>query len=279
VHPLSSGLKRRVKTSQVTPLSQLRLKETLMARLIDNSHGNCPDELRYSVALGLVPNWESFRKFGMNESVASGTTDMWPPATPRVLPTAAAVVSIVSDSGDDVLTTGTGGWEIIIYGLDINGLEITEEVNLNGTNAVTSTASFYRINRMIVHEAGSGGHNAGNISASIGGDLQAYVEAEQGQTHQTMGTLPSNKKLLISSYHIGCGRMAGSTQLAILGQVKPPGYAWRTISDIHLWDGGQYTNDQAALVMPPSTEYKLQIIADTTTEAFGVISGFLIKLD
>jgi hypothetical protein len=227
----------------------------------------------------MVPNWESFRKFGMCDAVVSGTTDLWPVATPRVLPTVAGIVSISSTSGNDVMTTGTGGWEIIIYGLNAAGIEITEEVDLNGTNTVTSTASFYRINRMIVHEAGTGGHNDGDITATIGGDIQAYVEADQGQTHQTMGTIPSNKKLLISSYHIGCGRMSGSTQLAILGQVKPPGFAWRTISDIHLWNGGQYTNDQAAVVIPPGTEYKLQTLSTTTTQTFAIISGYLIKLD
>ena len=45
-----------------------------MARLIDNHPGLMPDEFKVAVALGQVPKWETYRKFGMNNDVpASGS--------------------------------------------------------------------------------------------------------------------------------------------------------------------------------------------------------------
>lgn len=247
--------------------------------------------MRERVALGLVPGWTSFRKFGMNPAVVSSTTqEMWPPGTAKVWPTSAGTLSCVSDSAEDdeneATPPGTGVWSIRVEGLDGNFDEISEDIVMTGTTPATGTLSFFRVNRAYVIECGSGGINAGNISISVGGNLQAYIEANQGQTHQTHYTVPRNKVLLVTKYAIGVGRMSGSTDLNILAQIrlrdetKNGNYqGWRSISDIWLWNGGNHANHSSATVLPSKTDVRQVIDSDTTTQAHGIFGGFLIDAD
>jgi hypothetical protein len=231
------------------------------------------------VAMGLVPRWEVFRKFGMNDAVISGTGEMWPQGGLRTLPTSAAVAAVVSDSVNDD-AAGTGAQTIIVEGLDSDYLQVSETVTMDGITPVNTTQTFLRVNRAYNVTAGSGEINAGNISISVGGDVQAYIEAAQGQTHQTHYTVPANKWLLIDLYTLGVGRMAGSTDLHILGQVLLYSQsAWRTLSDIWLWNGGRHVNDNSATWVPPQSEIRQRVISTTTTQAHGVVGGYLVEAE
>jgi hypothetical protein len=240
-------------------------------------------EFQDQVALGLVPGFTVLRKFGMNDAVnGSGTTeDIWPIGTVRVLPSAAAVVSVTSSSAADTLTTGAGAWTLTIEGLDANYLEISETINLNGTNAVTTSKSFLRLNRMYVATASPSATqtNVGNITATIGGVTQGYVEADEGQTHQTLYTVPANKYFVIKQYRIKVGRMAGATDCQIEGQVKTFGGAWRSISDVYLYGPDEWVNDFGATVIPPKTEMRVQATSSGATEVSAVFAGYLIEAE
>jgi hypothetical protein len=239
-------------------------------------------ELGTAVAIGAIPGWESFRKFGMNPNViVSSTQEMWPLGTRRVLPTTPAVVSTVSDDAADTNLTGTGGWELVISGLGPTFLEQEETIELDGLNPVTTTALFSRINRTYCKTAGTSGINVGNISSSIGGNIQAYIESDQGQTHQALYTVPANKYLLITGGLLGVGRMGGSTDLRIMSQIKlngvdGPDASWRSISDIYLWNGQQFSNLDTDVIAPPLSEIRQVIVSDTTTQAHGIFQGYLI---
>jgi hypothetical protein len=168
-----------------------------------------------------------------------------------------------------------------IEGLDSDYLEISETVSLDGTVAVTTTASFFRINRMYCVTAGTGGINAGNITATIGGNAQAYIEAGEGQTQQTHYTVPAGKYFVVRQYTIGVGRMAGSTDCHILGQIKLEGAdtSWRSISDIYLWNGGRHYNDAGVTVIPPKTELRQVITSTSTTQAHSIVAGYLVMAE
>jgi hypothetical protein len=242
-----------------------------------------PERFIEQVTLGLVPGVTQFRKFGMNSSVPSGTDEMWSQGAVRTLPGAAAVVVTSSDSIEDDPdkggeVPGTGAFTLRIEGLDANYLEITEDITLNGTANVNTTQSFLRVNRAYCLTAGTGEINAGNITGTIGGNAQYFIEAGQGQTHQTHYTVPANKYLVVTGYYVGVGRMGGSTDMHILGQVKLDGQsAWRSLTDIFLWDGGRHHNENSATLVPPKTEIRQRIISTATTQAHGIIAGYLVE--
>ena len=237
------------------------------------------DDFKVAVALGQVPGWRRLRKFGMNDGVSSGTEEMWPPGTLKVWPAAAGVVACVSDdSADDAAAVGTGMWTITVEGLDANLNEISETVSLDGAVPVNTTASFLRVNRVYGVTAGTGQTNAGNISCSIGGNLQGYIESGEGQSHQTAYTVPSGHVWVVDTYIISVGRMSGSTDLQVLDQIKLTGAntTWRTISDVFLWNGAEHNNSNGATLLPAGTDVRQLIVSSATTQANSIIDGYLI---
>ena len=246
-----------------------------------NGRMGYPDVFQDQVALGIVPGFTGFRKFGMNDSVAGTSTlqEVWPIGTPRTLPAAAAVCAVSSDDvNDDGSPASTGALTLTIEGLDANYLEISETITLNGTTTVNTTKSFLRINRAYVATSGSSKFNEGNITITIGGATQAYVEAEEGQTHQCMYTVPADKYLLVKQYRWTLGRMAGSTDCQVGGLIMLFGSnTWRYISDIYGYGPENYVNDNSATLIPPKTEVRMITVSSGTTQISGIFAGYLIE--
>jgi len=231
-----------------------------------------------AVAAGKIPGWRWYRKFGMNDSVGtSGIEDCWPPGTVRVLPSSAYVASLSSDDvNDNGVTPSTGALTVTVEGLDSAYVEVSEVVTLNGLTAVATTQTFLRLNRMSVTTAGTSEKNEGNISATLNGVLQAYIEGLEGQTHQTMYTVPAGHTWIVTDYHINVGRMTGATDAQVTGQVKPFGGAWGVISDIYLYGPGEWHAPNSVSAIPAKSEVRVQIDSSGATELSSVASGYLV---
>jgi hypothetical protein len=242
-------------------------------------------DFAHGVSLGLVPGWEAFRKFGANPSVGTGgAEEIWPPGTVRTLPTAAGVASVSSDAtADDGDPQGTGAGKILISGLDANWLEISETVTLNGTTPVNTVNSFLRIHRMYCTTVGIGGINAGNITATIGGNAQSYVRAGEGQTAVIGYTVPANKYFLLNYYSVGVGRMAGSSDANVDGQIRlynGTGWdSWRSISNIYLFNGQEHTNAVSVTLLPPKTDLRGLVTSSVATQSHAIFGGYLVRTD
>ena len=145
------------------------------------------------IARGAVAQTSHINKFGYNTSVGTGFEVVADLGT-NYLPTSAGVVSIVSsDANDD--DGDTGARTVEIQGLDADYNELSETVTMNGTSAVTTTASFLRVFRMKVLTAGSSQVNEGNLTASIGGTDIAIIHSDNGgQTLMAVYTIPAGKK-------------------------------------------------------------------------------------
>ena len=250
-----------------------------MSSLSRGIGGHAPGELEIAVALGKIPGWRSFRKFGMNDVVvASSTQEMWPVGTAKVWPTSAGTASIVSDNAADTVTTGTGTWTLTIQGLDASYNEVEETVSMTGLTPVVTTQTFMRVNRMFGVTAGSNGVNVGNITASVGGNAQAYIEAAEGQTHQTHYTVPAGHTLLVTSFTVRTGRMSGNVDLHVLSQIRLKNGGdehWRSVSDVYLYSNG-HQNAADVTTLPEKTDIRQVIDSTTTTQVIGVFGGFLV---
>ena len=156
------------------------------------------EEFGLQVARGKVRNASHINKFGYNTSVGSSYEPITDLGTNN-LPSTAAVVSVVSASTADD-DGSTGAEEVEIQGLDGDYNEITETVTMDGTTAVTTTATFLRVFRMRVTKSGSGGVNAGNITASISSSDVALILADQGQTLMAVYTVPAGKKAYLYKF-------------------------------------------------------------------------------
>jgi hypothetical protein len=208
----------------------------------------------------------------------SSTVDIWPAATVRTLPSSAAVVSVISTSAADNGSTATGALTITIQGLDANYNEISEVITMDGDDAVLSLKSFLRVNSAFLTTAGSGQTNAGEITGTISSDIQFYIEANEGQSHQTMYTVPAGHTFLIKDYRWVIGRMTGSTDIQIKGEIMLPGSnAWRVISDIYAYGPETYNNSEGNVPIPAKSELRVQVISSGATECAAIFAGFVIE--
>ena len=122
----------------------------------------------YSAAVGSTafgPLWEGLTSAGGN----------YP------FPTTAGVIVVVSDSASDTAVT------MLISGLNAAYEPITESVALNGTTIVTTTQSFWRINKVVT----TAGNAVGNVTFTRGATVIAKVNAGLGQTQMAVYTVPA----------------------------------------------------------------------------------------
>jgi len=196
-------------------------------------------DFRVAVATGQVHHYESFRKFAMNPDISAGTEQIWPLGTMQILPTVAATASVVSDSGTDTLL-GVGARTILIAGLDSNFNHVSEEVEMDGLTPVVTTQEFFRIFRVIVERVGTSEVNTGNITISIAGNPQAYVESEEGQTHISQYTVPAGFSLVVSDLFATAGRVQNadlSFQFQTRAWTGTEYLSWRSLVDAFPYEG------------------------------------------
>lgn len=80
-------------------------------------------------------------------------------------PTSLRTLSFASTDSNDTIA-GTGCRTIIVIGLDSNGLEQTEFLNLNGQTEVDTVLQYTRINEFFVTASGTTNSNVGTIFCS-----------------------------------------------------------------------------------------------------------------
>lgn len=132
------------------------------------------------VAMGMVAGATPVNIFGFNSSVGTSFVSLWENATDIVFPTAAEQMDVVSSSASDTAVS------VLVVGLDASYNNIQEVVALNGTTAVTTTASFLRINTVVVVS----GNNVGTITLSDG-STYAKIAIGVGKSQASWYTVPA----------------------------------------------------------------------------------------
>ena len=124
--------------------------------------------------------------FGFNRSVGTTFETVWNNGGTYTFPSSPVVLTFASTSALDTMP-------VLISGLDVNYKPLAEIVTINGTTGVNTNNSFFRINSITILS----GSNAGSITASNGGNVYGYVEAELGTTQNCIYTIPADYSLYI----------------------------------------------------------------------------------
>jgi hypothetical protein len=140
----------------------------------------------FDIAQGKMYDSEAINIFGFNRVVGTSFETLWNDGGDYVFPTSAVTMDLVSTSTSDTM-------DILVKGLDANYNEISETVTLTGTVAVTTSASFLRINSAIILS----GSNVGGITISNGGTTYGFIEAELGTTQSCIYTVPADRSLYL----------------------------------------------------------------------------------
>ena len=228
--------------------------------------------------LGIAQAGNFVHKYGYCPDVANGvwTTVQTFGGTPYY-PTTAVAVELVSDNAQDTNTTGTGAWTVSITGLDANWDQLTEIVEMNGLNPVTTQNTFIRVYRMRVVSAGSSGREAGLIDATQDSNIVARIDPEfDGATLQCAATVPAGKTAYVVNMTLSAGK-ANKAGLARF-MVRPYGGVFG-VQDIIEFFQGSYIAQQPPIPFPIPEKSDFRIDArgeDGTTSCSATITYILI---
>ena len=116
---------------------------------------------------------------------------------------------------------------------------------------------------------------------TIGGDLQSYIEATEGQCHCAQYTVPADKLLVLDSYIVTAGRQ-NTADLAVQFQIKLTGanQIWRSFSDVYPYETQYVQFGSTTVVVPEKTDIRVLAVATANgLNASAEYSGFLIDPD
>lgn len=183
-------------------------------------------EFSLAAAIGLVPRYSTLNKFGAASDCDTGIpTDIWDGADGStstdiwVAPTQARIHNIVSSDANDT-AGGTGMREVEVYGLTSwdADKETVETVALAGETPVPTANAYVVIYRVLSHVYGSGGTNAGMITATAVTDntITAVIQPGNGQTLMAIFAIPSNYLMALTATHCS---MSGNATAVATGQL------------------------------------------------------------
>lgn len=165
--------------------------------------------LLHDIVKGNMWDTRAVNIFGFNKLVGTSFETIWDDGGNYTFPTSAVTMDVVSASASDTMG-------VKISGLDANYNEITETVTLNGTTAVTTTATFLRINSAII----LAGSNVGNITISNGGTNYAFIGATLGTTQSSVYTVPAGHSLYLFRIDVCSGTNNGQKYLTFRNVVS-----------------------------------------------------------
>lgn len=172
-----------------------------------------PSDFKYETALGLRQGYTLWNKFGHNLDIDIGTESIWSTGGLFVPIVTARTLSVVSTSTADD-DGGTGANSIIIYGVDANWEAQTVVVTMDGTTPVVTTETWMGINRMAIYLSGSGGVNAGNITATATTEatVQAEIPVGLGTSQHGLFFVQAGHQALMDWLYITLVKNSGGTQ-------------------------------------------------------------------
>ena len=160
-----------------------------------------------AIGTNQIVGGHTVKKFGYNATVGATLEPIWSSsAATYPYQSSAVIVDMISTgagAANDVMTTGTGAWEVKISGLDENWDEVSETIEMNGANIVNSVNKYWRVFRMQTLTAGSGGGTSGIIQCKNGADIIATMEPGADQTLMAIWTMPRNHNGMMKSFYVG----------------------------------------------------------------------------
>ena len=175
-----------------------------------------PFELQ--VSRNQIPGHYFIHKFGYNPIISTVVETVWSQGGLYVYPSSASTMYISSSSTNDT-AAGTGARTVTVFGLDADFNSISVTVALNGQVGVqlNGALNWYRVNRITVDTAGSGGANAGVLyvgteATPAGGvpvNKYATVAIGDNQTLMCIWTVPLGYTAYLHQKDVSASSSAG----------------------------------------------------------------------
>ncbi len=210
-------------------LAALSLVAIFTLALTPNNQLKRVADFYFDVAVGEVRGHSSINKFGENADVDSAAAeDIWDGGGLWNEPSASQVYTITSTAAADA-SDSTGARTLEIFGLDSAGALQNETVSLSGTVTITAANSYQMIHRMVVRTAGSGGANAGTITANANtdGNVTAQIGVGNNQTLMAIYKIPAGSDGCLVSFYASIYKTDLTGAADVFIYAKPDGEVWQ----------------------------------------------------
>lgn len=198
----------------------------------DIKHYTYPYDWATLVAREMIPGHQRVTIRGYATINAGAFFDIAPMGNLTYL-TAATQLNIGSTDPDDN-ATGNGLRQLRMFGVDGLGMEVTEDVKLNGLTAVRTVNSYLRVNAMQGLLAGRSGYNEGTVTAKTLGLpilTQSQMEPTIGVSETSHFTVPLGKTFYFLGAELNASRSGGSLPVVdfhIQARIGGDGFCWVT---------------------------------------------------
>jgi hypothetical protein len=235
-------------------------------------------EFGMAVGWGLAKGYTRVAAFGYNPDVDGATLpeDIWVGGGLYPWMTASTALEIISTSANDA-SAGTGARTVLVSGLDINYVAVTQLVTLNGTTPVALATPLFRVNSLLIMSAGSGQVNAGQINVRdiSGGTIRSIIAVGAGISQQSAYTVPAGFTLqVISNYTAITGN--GSTRTADVSTMfrSPLGF-YRLPLTLTASDGHPYRHDASpGIIVAEKTDFSMRCI-NVSNDNSAIVAAWL----
>lgn len=229
-----------------------------------------PDYL-VQIGFNVVPGLTRVTGLGYAPSITAAPADIWPGAATYPWMTGATSLEMISSSANDA-AAGTGTRTVLVSGLDINYVAVTETVMLNGTTAVALLNQYFRINSLIQMSAGSGKINAGTITLrdAGGGTTRGLIPLVNGIgvgiSRQSQYTVPAGSTLQVLSMYIGINGAGAARTADVSTFIQSSLGFYRLPVVLTAQDGNPYRHDGIpGVTVTEKTDFGLRTTAISAT--------------
>ena len=198
-------------------------------------------------ARGIIGNVEPFNLFGFSRDVGTNFETLWNNGGSYSFLADEQQLSVVSTDAADTM-------DLLIEGLDGDYNEVTETITLTGTDAVTTTNSFLRVNNAIILS----GENAGDITGSYTTTDVFFIEEGLGTTQACVYTVPAGHTLYLFRIDLTSGTINANKYLTYRNRLDSENGRVLRVAEA-TWQTGQQSFDrQVPFPISEKTDFQFE---------------------
>lgn len=251
-----------------------------MAREIDGKLRVANDiwgDFRLSVATDKILGISERINFGRNSSVDATPEDVWVTGGTFIYPETETTLSIVSTSSDDD-AAGTGARIVRIEYLDGDFNTHIVDVELDGINPVQVATDFFRMQDAYVLTAGTGATNAGVVTLTYTGGINAgTISVGANDIQSAHYTVPAGYTAYIVGANVGAGK---SSDANVFLQIKDAtnGPVFRTRDEVAIVETTLSLNLPLYYEVPEKHDIRIRAVSNQGNSTV-IVSYYIILRD
>lgn len=246
----------------------------------------------FDIATGSAHGWRSIKVDGRATNVAQSYVPVSAGLIYRTpQPSGAVNLRVWAGGNANDTASGSGARSIMIYGLDANGLEISETVATAGASAsAATTQQFIRLTEARVASSGtyatqSAGSHAGDIVIEdTGGNAWGTITLNgfpEGVSRIGAYTIPANYEAFLIGFRVNAdtGKTCDAMVFKRSGilDTAPPYQPMEAVVEVFNATGFIDLGYDAPIYLPPLTDVGVLAKVDVQTARVGVGLGLLMR--